>query len=187
MKKWASWRPAATTSPAAHGGLQWPGKGDQRDHVRGYDANERLKREIASEIAQRVATSFPCHNCAKHIVAAGISQVVYIEPYEKSKALDLHDDAITTVESSVPSPDSTKVSFAPFVGVGPRRYFDLFSMKLGDGYPVKRKERGTGGKAASWEISSASMARVPMLPISYIEREQRSSSIIAELFSNEED
>ncbi|MDN3612645.1 hypothetical protein QWZ16_23945 [Vibrio ostreicida] len=26
---------------------------------------------------------FPCHNCAKHIVASGIKRVVYVEPYPK--------------------------------------------------------------------------------------------------------
>src|SRR3569832_2504669 len=41
------------------------------------------------------STTFPCHNCTKYFVAAGIKRVVYIEPYEKSQALDLHDDAIT--------------------------------------------------------------------------------------------
>src|SRR5207237_806457 len=40
------------------------------------------------------STTFPCHNCAKHIVAAGIRRVVYIEPYEKSQAIQLHGDAI---------------------------------------------------------------------------------------------
>lgn len=29
-------------------------------------------------------TVYPCHNCARHIVAAGISKVIFIEPYEKS-------------------------------------------------------------------------------------------------------
>lgn len=29
-------------------------------------------------------TTFPCHNCTKHIIAAGISQVYYMEPYPKS-------------------------------------------------------------------------------------------------------
>ena len=28
-------------------------------------------------------TTFPCHNCAKHIVAAGIERVFYVEPYPK--------------------------------------------------------------------------------------------------------
>ena len=39
-------------------------------------------------------TAFPCHNCTRHIIAAGISRVVYIEPYPKSRAVDLHGDAI---------------------------------------------------------------------------------------------
>ena len=30
-------------------------------------------------------TTFPCHNCAKHIVASGIVRVVYVEPYPKSR------------------------------------------------------------------------------------------------------
>lgn len=29
-------------------------------------------------------STYPCHNCARHIVAAGIRQVVYIEPYKKA-------------------------------------------------------------------------------------------------------
>lgn len=39
-------------------------------------------------------TTFPCHNCAKHIVASGIKRVVYVEPYPKSKALNFHSDSI---------------------------------------------------------------------------------------------
>jgi len=33
------------------------------------------------------STTFPCHNCAKHIIAAGLSRVVFVEPYPKSLAL----------------------------------------------------------------------------------------------------
>ena len=29
-------------------------------------------------------TTFPCHNCARHILGAGIQRVVFIEPYEKT-------------------------------------------------------------------------------------------------------
>ena len=35
-------------------------------------------------------TTFPCHMCAKHIVASGIEKVVFLEPYPKSLAFDLH-------------------------------------------------------------------------------------------------
>ena len=40
-------------------------------------------------------TTYPCHSCARHLVAAGIIEVVYIEPYPKSKAVHLHGDSIT--------------------------------------------------------------------------------------------
>ena len=39
-------------------------------------------------------TTFPCHECARHIIAAGIARVVFIEPYPKSLAAQLHDDSI---------------------------------------------------------------------------------------------
>jgi deoxycytidylate deaminase len=39
-------------------------------------------------------TTFPCHNCTKHILAAGIKRVVYIEPYPKSRAKELHQNEI---------------------------------------------------------------------------------------------
>ena len=80
-------------------------------------------------------TTFPCHNCTKHIVAAGIVKVVYIEPYPKSLAQELHGDAV-----SIDKEDKTLVSFLPFLGIGPRRYFDLFSLKLSSGRELKRKQ-----------------------------------------------
>ncbi|WP_339498188.1 deaminase [Pseudomonas silesiensis] len=67
-------------------------------------------------------TTYPCHNCARHIIASGISRVVYIEPYEKSLAMKLHSDAISVDESS-----SGKVLFENFQGVSPTRYTTLFA------------------------------------------------------------
>jgi deoxycytidylate deaminase len=68
-------------------------------------------------------TTFPCHNCARHIIAAGIRRVVYVAPYAKSKAWELHRDGIEVAEAD---PDPNKVQFQPFVGVAPRRYLELF-------------------------------------------------------------
>lgn len=70
-------------------------------------------------------TTFPCHNCARHIIAAGIKKVYYIEPYEKSLALLLHDDAIE-LEPVYSKSHSDKVIFSHFEGVAPRKYLDLF-------------------------------------------------------------
>jgi deoxycytidylate deaminase len=49
--------------------------------------------------ATLLCTTFPCHNCAKHIVAAGIRRVVYIEPYAKSQTFDLHRDSAVLDET----------------------------------------------------------------------------------------
>lgn len=75
-------------------------------------------------------TTFPCHYCARHIVAAGIDEVQFIEPYPKSRALALHDDSILTDRSieewQPPSETGVKVLFRPFTGVAPRMYSRAF-------------------------------------------------------------
>lgn len=114
-------------------------------------------------------TTFPCHNCAKHIVAAGIREVQYVEPYPKSRALDLHGDSIA-VENAEPE----KVLFRPFVGVTARRYFDLFSMQLGAGKSLVRKK---GAKKLEFDRSQA-YPRVAMHPASYLDREKIAASQI---------
>ncbi|SUZ33012.1 hypothetical protein ROE7235_02780 [Roseibaca ekhonensis] len=73
-------------------------------------------------------TTYPCHYCARHIVASGIDEVQFIEPYPKSKATELHSDSITTESSdwSPPSQGGTHVLFRPFVGVAPQLYRRVF-------------------------------------------------------------
>lgn len=94
----------------------------------------RLGRPTAG--ATVFVTTFPCHNCAKHLVAGGVKRVVFIEPYPKSKALDLHEDATVLDERS-----DTKVVFEHFVGISPRRYRDIFE---------KSSRRGKDGNLADW-------------------------------------
>ena len=67
-------------------------------------------------------TTFPCHNCARHIVAAGILTVYYVEPYSKSLALELHSDSITLKEDV-----KEKVQFLQYQGFSPRISIRLFS------------------------------------------------------------
>ena len=66
-------------------------------------------------------TTYPCHSCARHIVAGGIREVYFVEPYRKSLATKLHSDAITEQES-----DATKVRIIPFDGVAPSRFLRFF-------------------------------------------------------------
>lgn len=95
------------------------------------DALLTLVRRGMSALSTRAfVTTFPCHYCARHLVAAGVSEVQFIEPYPKSKALELHHDSITTRFSawreSRDKPNK-KVLFRPFVGVAPRLYARVFT------------------------------------------------------------
>ncbi len=77
------------------------------------------------------SNTYPCHNCARHIVASGIAEVVYIRPYKKSLALRLHSDAITEIPD-----EKHKVLFRQYDGVAPSVYFKIFLT------PRERKEEG---------------------------------------------
>jgi deoxycytidylate deaminase len=131
--------------------------------------------------ASLFTTTFPCHNCTRHIIAAGFKRVVYIEPYPKSMASKLHRDAIELpgTRSFKIRDGRPRIPFEPFVGIGPRRFYDLFSMRMSSGSPVKRKDED--GRTLNWKREK-STPRIEMLPTSYIQREKvaaaRFSSII---------
>jgi deoxycytidylate deaminase len=256
--------------PRYGGGLYWPGVGDQRDHVRGSDSNEKRRDEIIRELLDKLvnadplndaglrslvgsifgsqpeiaesifsnleilkslavhlknpepmalqyakellqdtalfnltefgrtvhaemdalftcartgrspvgatlfSTTFPCHNCTRHIVTGGVRRVVYIEPYPKSLAFHLHYDSIVLNEQgldrSLGSECQEKVVFEPFLGVGPRRFLDLFSLKLSTGRTVRRKEHRKDGEIVRWQ-RLGQRPRVPLDPTSYLDRE----------------
>lgn len=121
-------------------------------------------------------TTFPCHNCAKHIIASGINRVVYVEPYPKSRALDFHSESIQLKSEleTAPSNTSELVSFEPFIGVGPRRFLDLFSMSLGSGSKLRRKDKT--GSILDWDKANAPI-RTPLLSKSYLEIEQAATEM----------
>ena len=87
-------------------------------------------------------TTYPCHNCARHIILAGIENIYYIEPYKKSLGIKLHNDALTEDET-----DHDKVRILPYDGVSPRRYLDFFSMK--------QERKSKNGKIVELEIKEA--------------------------------
>lgn len=91
-------------------------------------------------------TTFPCHNCARHIVAAGIEKVFYVEPYAKSLALELHCDSISPVDEG-----DKKIAFLQYEGVGPESILKLFHHGT---------ERKSDGKAREIDKKSA----IPVLP-----------------------
>lgn len=76
--------------------------------------------------ASLYTTTFPCHSCARHIVAAGISRVFYVEPYEKSLAKELHSDSIAFEVEPTTEGVPKKVEFLHFEGVAPRQFHNMF-------------------------------------------------------------
>lgn len=183
--------------PKAGGGTYWsdgPENIDDRDYRHGYDANDKRKSELLSELfdlakvknpekiinqasiresqfmdaleygriihaemsaicdAARLGksvkdailftTTFPCHMCAKHIVAAGIKKVIFLEPYPKSLTGYLHSDSVVIegadrgMYAHYPS-----VDFEHFDGVSPRRYRELF----------ERETRKSKGLFVEWK------------------------------------
>lgn len=84
-------------------------------------------------------TTFPCHGCARHIIAAGLAEVIYIEPYPKSMAVQLYSDEISLGDRSpsLAEQDRKKVVFRPFHGIAPRLYQRVFNHRVG------KDERGT--------------------------------------------
>ena len=87
------------------------------------------------------STTFPCHICAKHVVASGIRRLVFIEPYPKSHAEALFADSISVGDSR-----EGRIHFKPYFGISPGRYADLFAMGT-------RKD-ASGGRA-DWNAAAA--------------------------------
>lgn len=68
-------------------------------------------------------TTYPCHNCARHIIMAGIKEVYYIEPYSKSLCLTLHNDSITENEN-----ENEKIKVLMFEGVAPQSFIKFYQL-----------------------------------------------------------
>lgn len=138
------------------------------------------RNSISTSGSHLYCTTFPCHNCAKHIIAAGITKVYFIEPYPKSKTPEFYQDCIYISQNTEPG---NKVQFLHFIGIGPRRFYDLFSMKPSDGHVIIRKNKMTGD-AIRWDSQKAHL-RQQMFPYSYLEGEADATKRLGELLYNE--
>jgi len=112
--------------------------------------------------------TYPCHNCARHIVASGITEVVYIKPYKKSLALKLHSDSITEVPG-----EEGKVLFRQYDGVAPSIYFKMF---------LSQRERKDGGKIVKTEKCDA----LPVFRVPLDAKRDYEDKVIADLVRKEQ-
>ncbi|MEN6527388.1 MAG: hypothetical protein ABFD65_12960, partial [Candidatus Polarisedimenticolia bacterium] len=103
---------------------------------------DAARRGAATQGLRLVTNLFPCHNCTKHIVAAGLKEVIFLHPYLKSLAFQLHGDSVEAEQSG----SGHRVWFRPFIGVGPRKYTELFRM---------RRRKSADDELIRWEPQAA--------------------------------
>ncbi|MDP4024051.1 anti-phage dCTP deaminase [Methylobacterium sp. NEAU 140] len=128
-------------------------------------------RGVSVKGAILFCTTFPCHMCARHVVAAGISRVVYIEPYPKSRAKKLYRRAIQVDEDREADPNAVK--FDAFVGVSPSRFLDLFSFvprKDERGYALAPTAPQTGPKGVAFASLASELEATYLASLKRLER-----------------
>lgn len=94
-------------------------------HAEAAAISDAARRGVPLQSSRLFCTTFPCHICARHIVASGIKEVVFVEPYEKSRTGELYSDSVSVEPQEL---STGRANFRSFVGVAPRRYMDFFQM-----------------------------------------------------------
>ena len=130
---------------------------------------DAARRGVPVEGCTMYVTTFPCHECARNIVTSGVARVVYIEPYAKSLAFELHDDAIQLDTDT----DQTKIPFTPFLGVSPTNYSNIFQT------PVRKSD---AGMVLKWNSAKA-QPRVSGSFWSYLQYEKEDVKILRDTLS----
>lgn len=87
-----------------------------------------------------------------------MKKVVFIEPYPKSYAEQLHGDAILVGKSETPD----KVVFEPFIGVAPFRYRDIFE---------RGRRKDDSGQLQDWIDGTQPKVIVRYTVATYLENE----------------
>jgi deoxycytidylate deaminase len=122
-------------------------------------------------------TTYPCHSCARHLVAAGISEVHYIEPYRKSLATRLHSDALT--ESS---DERGKVQVRQYDGIAPRRFIEMFE----GGTRKKSGVLALTGRMEAMPLTQVSLKAIPRLEEVVVAEIQTKNLQLPSLFLSED-
>ncbi|MFL6171363.1 MAG: deaminase [Marmoricola sp.] len=81
-------------------------------HAEAKAIDDAAVRGVSTEGGILYVTTYPCHLCFKHALSARLDRVVYIEPYPKSRALEMY-------------PDASK-KLVPYAGVAPDMYMKIF-------------------------------------------------------------
>ena len=124
----------------------------------------------ATSGATLYCTTFPCHNCAKHIVSSGIDRVVYIQPYPKSRAAELYPDSISIDPKDKPA---DKVLFQTHTGIAPHLYKRVYE-------DFKKKDKR--GNVLEWNKKIA-QPRVNILNVGIEDNERAATKLFIKKLS----
>lgn len=82
-------------------------------HAEARAIDEATIRGISPAGGTLYVTTFPCHLCYKHALSVRLDRIEYIEPYPKSRAVEMFDKG-------------AEDKLVPFSGVAPRRFMQIF-------------------------------------------------------------
>lgn len=117
---------------------------DRSIHAEMLAITDAARRGVPLQDCTLYSTTFPCHNCARHIIAAGIRRVVFLYPYDKSLAERLHGDSLGVDLSA--STGKELVRFDPYVGIAPNHYTTMFAL------PERKGQGKYWKRAAEWPL-----------------------------------
>jgi cytidine deaminase len=102
--------------------------------------SDAAMRGVAIRNQVMFCTTFPCQNCAKHLIACGIRALYYMAPYPKSLVKDMYSDeydelpmlplSSPALRKRMAETDRSRFLIFTYLGVAPRRYVQLFTMPL---------------------------------------------------------
>ncbi|KUI02631.1 hypothetical protein AU188_14580 [Mycobacterium sp. IS-3022] len=82
-------------------------------HAEAKAIDDATVRGVSPRGGTLYVTTYPCHLCYKHALSVRLDHVEYIEPYPKSRAVEMFSQG-------------AEDKLVPFAGVAPRRYMQIF-------------------------------------------------------------
>ena len=129
---------------------------------------------VMTQDAVLYTTTFPCHECAKMIIGAGVAEVHYVAPYPKSLVSSIFRELIDVcprVEIFGGSGEE-KIPFRQFLGIAPRWYEHAFVAG----------ERREGDQLVTFDRRSASPKASGWSQAGVEERESSTNTAISRMF-----
>lgn len=122
------------------------------------------RRGVSLDGCVMYVTAFPCHECARHIVMVGMSEVHFIDPYPKSRVTEMFEDSIVVDREA-----QGRIPFRAFTGIAPRLYVDAFTAP----------NRRDGTKWVDWDKCRVTqMPRRAASPNMYLEKEDEVLTVL---------